>query len=143
VKAGAREAKGPALMLLMRSGARLADVIALTKPRIVVMILVTTTATAMIGAGGLVPLAELVWLLVATAAVASSAGAANQVWERVIDRRMTRTSDRPLPSGRLRAIPAAIYTAVLGVTGSALLYVMFGPVAALVGVVTWLLYVLV
>jgi protoheme IX farnesyltransferase len=121
----------------------LSDYVQLTKPRIVVMILITTASTAMLGAGGFVPAADLVWLLIATAAVASSAGAANQVWERVIDCRMTRTSNRPLPTGRLRTIPATIYTAVLGVAGSTLLHVMFNPTAALVGVVTWLLYVLV
>ena len=121
----------------------LSDYVQLTKPRIVVMILVTTASTAMIGADGFVPVVDLVWLLIGTAAVASSAGAANQVWERVIDRRMTRTSTRPLPAGRLETIPAVIYTALLGVAGSALLHVMFNPMAALVGVVTWLLYVLV
>ncbi len=121
----------------------MSDYLQLTKPRIVVMILVTTVATAMIGAGGIVPATQLFWLLVGTAAVAASAGAANQVWERSIDRRMTRTSTRPLPAGRVGTIPAAIYTALLGVAGSALLYVMFGPIPALAGAVTWLMYVLV
>ncbi len=82
----------------------ISDYLQLTKPRIVVMILVTTAATAMIGAGGMVPVAQLFWLLVGTAAVAASAGAANQVWERSIDRRMTRTSTRPLPAGRVGTI---------------------------------------
>lgn len=121
----------------------MSDYLQLTKPRIVVMILVTTTATAMIGAGSSLPVAQLFWLLVGTAAVAGSAGAANQVWERSIDRRMTRTSTRPLPAGRVGTIPAASYTALLGVAGAALLYVMFGPIPTLVGAVTWLLYVLV
>jgi protoheme IX farnesyltransferase len=121
----------------------MSDYLQLTKPRIVVMILVTTTATAMIGAGGVVPAAQLFWLLIGTAAVAASAGAANQVWERSIDRRMTRTSARPLPSGRVRTIPAAVYTALLGVAGSALLHVMFGPIPALAGAATWLMYVFV
>ena len=118
------------------------DYVQLTKPRIVAMILITTTATAMIGAGGLVAAPQLFWLLIGTAAVAASAGAANQIWERVIDCRMTRTASRPLPAGRLSAIPAALFTAVLGVLGSILLYTMFGPVPCLVGVATWLLYVL-
>lgn len=121
----------------------ISDYVQLTKPRIVVMILVTTAATAMIGAGGFVPAAQLIWLLVATAAVASSAGAANQIWERVIDGRMTRTASRPLPDGRLGIVPATIFTALLGIAGSALLHWMFGPTTAIVGVMTWLLYVLV
>jgi protoheme IX farnesyltransferase len=135
---------GTTEQVAMRSFSAVAsDYVQLTKPRIVVMILVTTLSTAMIGAGGLVPTSQLIWLLLATAAVAASAGSANQVWERVIDGRMTRTSTRPLPGGRLRTMPAAIYTASLGVAGSALLHWMFGPTTALVGVMTWLLYVLV
>jgi protoheme IX farnesyltransferase len=121
----------------------LSDYVQLTKPRIVVMILVTTMSTAMIGAGGLVPAVELLWLFAGTAAVAASAGAANQLWERVIDRRMTRTANRPLPAGRVGVVPAAVFTAVLGVLGTLLLHFLFGPRPALVGVWTWLLYVLV
>jgi protoheme IX farnesyltransferase len=125
------------------ASAALSDYIELTKPRIVIMILVTTTATAMIGAGGWVAGSQLIWLLVATAAVAASAGAANQVWERSIDRHMTRTAKRPLPAGRLSTSGAAIFTATLGVAGTLLLHFMFGRTPALAGLVTWLLYVLV
>ena len=121
----------------------LADYVQLTKPRIVVMILVTTVSTAMIGAGGLVPTVDLIWLLLATGAVAGSAGAANQIWERIIDARMTRTSKRPLPAGRLNAIPASIFTGLLGIAGSLLLLWMFNATASVVGVVTWLMYVLI
>jgi protoheme IX farnesyltransferase len=118
------------------------DFVQLTKPRIVVMILITTSATAIVGAGGVVVASQLLWLLVATGAVAASAGAANQIWERVIDCRMTRTASRPLPAGRLRTMPATVFAAVLGIAGSAILAFLFGPVPAVVGVVTWLLYVL-
>lgn len=121
----------------------LSDYLQLAKPRIAVMILVTTTATAIIGGGGMIPAAELFWLLLGTGAVAASAGAANQVWERSIDRRMTRTSTRPLPAGRVGTGPAVIYTALLGVVGTVLLHVMFGPIPALAGAGTWLIYVLI
>lgn len=119
------------------------DYIQLTKPRIVVMILVTTAATAVLGAGGLVSLLDLCWLLFATALVAGSAGGANQVWERKIDCDMPRTASRPLPAGRVSTLPAAIYVLCLGVLGTALLQQMFGWVPAMAGVATWLLYVLV
>ncbi len=119
------------------------DYVQLTKPRIVVMILVTTIATAMIASGGWVPFASLFWLLLGTAAVAGSAGAANQVWERSIDRRMARTAIRPLPDGRLGTMSASIFTAVLGVLGTWSLAANFGLVPAAAGVVTWAMYVLV
>src|SRR6056297_1938775 len=62
------------------------DLVQLTKPRIMTMILVTTVSTAMIAAGGAVPVGSLLLLLFATGLVAGSAGGANQIWERVIDR---------------------------------------------------------
>lgn len=121
----------------------LSDLVQLTKPRIVVMILITTLATAMIGAQGPVNGVELFWLLLATGLVAASAGSANQIWERVIDLRMTRTARRPLPDGRLNVGPATLYTLVLGVAGTLILYRWFSAVPAAVGLATWLLYVLV
>ena len=121
----------------------LADCIQLTKPRIVMMILITTIMTAMIGAGGAVPLVQLGWLLLGTGLVAASAGAANQVWERVIDARMTRTALRPLPDGRLDFWTATLFAAFLGVSGTAILYSLFGTAPAMAGAATWLLYVLV
>lgn len=123
--------------------ALLSDYVQLTKPRIVVMILVTTVATALIGSGGPVAALDLIWLLIGTAAVAASAGAANQVWERSIDSRMKRTASRPLPAGRVKTFPAVLYTALLGIAGSFILHNMFGPTPAFAGVATWLIYVLV
>lgn len=119
------------------------DLLQLTKPRIVVMILVTTCATAMIGASGFVAAGSLFWLLLGTAAIAGSAGAGNQIWERVIDSRMTRTANRPISSGRMSPLPAVFFATVLGVTGATILMMRFGLTPAAVGVSTWLLYVLV
>lgn len=119
------------------------DFVELTKPRIVTMILVTTTATAIIGAGGLVGIVDLFWLLVGTGAIAGSAGAANQVWERAIDRNMTRTANRPLPASRVSTLAATLFTAALGVIGAGLLYSSFGAQPAIAGIATWALYVLV
>ena len=119
------------------------DFVQLTKPRIVVMILVTTLMTALIGAGGLVELGQLLLLLVGTGLIAGSAGAANQVWERVIDQRMARTASRPLPDGRINTLAAVVFTLALGVGGTWILAALFGWAPALAGVATWLLYVLV
>lgn len=121
----------------------LSDFLQLTKPRIVVMILVTTSATAMIGASGLVSAGTLFWLLLGTAAIAGSAGAGNQIWERVIDSRMTRTANRPVSSGRMSPPAAIVFASVLGVAGTSILANSFGATPASIGVATWLLYVLV
>ncbi len=120
---------------------RIADYVELTKPRIVTMILVTTAASAMIAAGGPVPAFDFIWLLLGTAAIAGSAGGANQIWERVIDRQMPRTANRPLPGGRMSRLEAASFTALIGIFGTGMLLARFGPVPAAIGVITWLVYV--
>jgi heme o synthase len=82
-------------------------------------------------------------LLIGTAMVAGSAGAANQVWERRIDCNMPRTAVRPLPSERMSVGVAVAFTALIGILGTVVLGFAFGSVPALVGVATWVLYVLV
>lgn len=119
------------------------DLVQLTKPRIVVMILVTTIATAMIAAGDLIAFEPLVMLLLGTGLVAASAGGANQIWERIIDCRMSRTANRPLPAGRLSTGFATAFTMSIGTFGSTILWLRFGPIPSLVGVATWLTYVFV
>ena len=121
----------------------LRDYVQLTKPRIVVMILVTTMLTALIGAGSLVSVGSLALLMLATGMVAASAGAANQIWERTIDRRMARTATRPLPAQRLGIVGASLFTAALGIGGAAMLASYFGAAPAIASIATWLLYVLV
>ena len=121
--------------------ALIADLIQLTKPRIVVMILVTTVATAMIAAGGPVSIGTLSLLLLGTGLVAGSAGGANQIWERVIDRKMARTAVRPLPSARMSTGLATAFTCSIGTLGLAILLMRFGLAPAGVGLATWLLYV--
>lgn len=120
---------------------RITDYIELTKPRIVSMILVTTAASSMVAAGGLMTAFDFIWLLLGTAAIAGSAGGANQVWERLIDRRMPRTANRPLPGGRMSRLEAACFTALIGIVGTGMLLARFGPVPAAIGVITWLVYV--
>ncbi|MEM9643742.1 MAG: protoheme IX farnesyltransferase [Planctomycetota bacterium] len=121
----------------------LADLIELSKPRIVTMILVTTVATALIGAGGGVGWFSLLWLLLGTAGIAGSAGASNQIWERVIDREMTRTATRPISSGRMSVSVGVAFALITGVGGTALLATGFGAAPAWVGVLTWVIYVMV
>ena len=118
------------------------DLIELTKPRIVVMILITTLATAFIGAGQPVQLIDLFLLLIGTGLVAASAGAANQIWEREIDGKMSRTAKRPISSGRLHWFHGSLYAGSLGILGCGLILTEFGLAPAAVGASTWLLYVL-
>jgi protoheme IX farnesyltransferase len=80
---------------------RLADYLALVKPRVVAMVLVTTVVGYYLGSIGTTALAPLLHTLLGTALAAAGTLALNQVLERDSDARMERTRHRPLPAGRL------------------------------------------
>ncbi len=81
---------------------RTTDYLLLTKPWIVSLLLLTTFCGMVAGAGRL-PDARLVLLtLLGGALTAGGSGAINQYLDRTVDLRMTRTSRRPIPAGRVR-----------------------------------------
>jgi len=83
------------------SAQRRRDLLALTKPVIVVLLLVTTYAGMVVG-GKQIPSAGLTfWTLLAGALAAGGSGAVNQYIDRDLDQRMQRTAKRPIPSGRM------------------------------------------
>ncbi len=97
-----------------------ADLVALAKPRIVLMILVTTVVGYYAGLAGTPDYVRLLHLLVGTLLAAGGALALNQYWEREVDARMERTRTRPLPDGRLAPLEALLFGA--GITLLGLLY---------------------
>lgn len=117
------------------------DLLELTKPRIVTMILVVTTMAAVVAAGWDLQILMVLHLIVGTALVAGSSGVLNQVLEREIDGRMARTRFRPLPDERIGTFQSTLFGLLLLVAGSAYLTFFLGAVPAAVGVATWLLYV--
>jgi protoheme IX farnesyltransferase len=87
------------------------DIVSLAKPRITLMVLITT-AGGLLLAGGVNPVRALL-TLVGTALVVGSANTLNCWLERDIDRLMTRTKNRPLPAGRLAPEWALLFGLVL------------------------------
>ena len=81
-------------------------------------------------ARGIPNLALVFWTLLGGALSAASAGAINCVWDRDIDRLMTRTKFRPVARGALSARDALIFAAVAQVVGFAALYAFANPLAA-------------
>ncbi|GAC1544476.1 MAG: heme o synthase [Candidatus Velthaea sp.] len=106
------------------------DYYELTKPRIIVLLLVTTFAAMVMAQRGLPPLLLVLWTLAGGALAAASAGAFNCVWDRDIDRLMKRTMTRPLAAGRITTRNALIFATITGVVSFAMLYLLVNPLAA-------------
>jgi protoheme IX farnesyltransferase len=119
---------------------RLADFVALGKPRVVLMVVLTTLVGYYLGAGFELEWPRLVHLLVGTALAAGGTLALNQFMERDLDARMERTRGRPLPDGRLQPGEAAVFGGLLTVGGIAYLGASIGFGCAAVIAVIALLY---
>jgi protoheme IX farnesyltransferase len=121
-----------AAQLVAKSGWRsaLQDYYELSKPRIIFLLLVTTLAAMAMAARGFPPLLLTLWTLLGGALSAASAGALNCVWDRDIDRLMTRTRLRPVARGALSARDALVFAAAAQIVGFALLYGLVNPLAA-------------
>ena len=96
---------------------RLIDYLALVKPRVVLMVLVTTVVGYYLGSAGPPDIAPLVRTLLGTALAAGGTLALNQFMERDLDGRMERTRRRPLPEGRLLPAEAFVFGLLLVVVG--------------------------
>ena len=126
----------------VRSASRVTDFIALTKPRLNVLVLFTTMASFYLASPEGVAVSTLVHTLVGTALVAGGAAAFNQVWERDTDGLMARTRQRPVPSGRLAVAESAWFAAVLATAGIAELAWFVNLLSAGVAMLTLATYVL-
>jgi protoheme IX farnesyltransferase len=110
--------------------ATLDNYLELTKPRIIVLLLITTYAAMLMAQRGIPPLLLTLWTLLGGALASASGGAFNCVWDRDIDGMMKRTAHRPVAAGRISVPAALVYAAVLAVVSFAMLYLLVNPLAA-------------
>lgn len=114
--------------------------VALTKPRIIELLLVTTVPVMFLAARGI----PSVWLIVATLIGGSmSAGAANTfncVYDRDIDAKMHRTSNRPLVTGAVSVRGALAFGVALTVLSTAWLAVFVNTMSAALSLLAIVLY---
>jgi protoheme IX farnesyltransferase len=126
----------------MALGSRANAYVALTKPDVSFLVLMTTAAGYYMGARGPVNWLNMVQTVFATMLIAAGTAALNHYIERDSDRHMRRTASRPLPSGVLQPKEALVFGVALSVAGALDLYFSAGPLAALLGSVTCLSYLL-
>ena len=95
------------------SYASIGDYVALTKPRVMSLVVFTALVGLMVAPGGIDPFAGVVALL-CIAAGAGAAGALNMWYDADIDALMARTAMRPIPSGRVSRPEALVFGLMLG-----------------------------
>ena len=100
----------------------------LTKPTIVLLILVTSVPSLLMAFAGNFELRVFVGALLGTVLAAAAASVFNHVFEAQLDRRMTRTRDRPLAAGRISRKRALLFALLL--TVMALLVLLWGTTVA-------------
>jgi protoheme IX farnesyltransferase len=122
---------------------RASDYVALAKPRLNVLVVVSALAGYAMAGGDNGRLALVLATLAGTGLVAGGASAFNQLIERRTDGLMKRTRLRPLPDGRLGPAEAAIVAAALSLAGLLILAVGANPLAAAVALTTLLTYAVV
>ncbi|MDQ3105708.1 MAG: heme o synthase [Actinomycetota bacterium] len=99
-------------------GAALASYVALTKPRIIELLLLTTVPVMFLASGGVPPLWPVVATVLGGTLSAGSANALNCVVDADIDQRMRRTRRRPLPRHEVSPRAALVFGLLLGVAST-------------------------
>lgn len=115
--------------------------VALTKPRVIELLLVTTLPTMIFAQRGFPDLITILATLVGGAFAAGSAGAFNCYFDRDMDKLMHRTSKRPLVTGEVTPREAFAFSWLLGIASIAILWAGTNLFTAALGLVAILLYV--
>ncbi|MEV5708699.1 heme o synthase [Actinoallomurus sp. NPDC052274] len=124
-------------------GALVRAYVALTKPRIIELLLITTIPVMFLAAGGLPPLWPVVATLVGGMLSAGSANALNCYIDRDIDAKMRRTRRRPLPMVQVTPKETLVFGITLAVASTVFLALAVNPLSAGLSVFAILFYVFV
>ncbi len=115
----------------------------LTKPRIAVILVLTSAAGFYLGTAGSFDGVLFANSLFAILLLAFGVATLNQYWERETDKLMDRTAGRPIPSGRVTPMEALVFGIVQCLIAEIYLFLAVNPLTALLGLVVIVGYVLV
>ncbi|MGA2529667.1 MAG: heme o synthase [Acidimicrobiales bacterium] len=124
----------PAIGGTHRLWARLKAYLALTKPRIIELLLITTVPTMFVAAHGAPALSLIVLTVLGGTLAAGGANAMNMVYDRDIDAVMERTKHRPLVTGSMSPRAAIVFACVLEVASFVLLATTVNLLSAILAV---------
>jgi heme o synthase len=122
---------------------RFKQFLALTKPRVVQLIVFCAVIGMFLAVPGLPPPATVFFATLGIALVAGAAAAVNCLVEQKIDAKMLRTRGRPLPRGQVTSRSTLVFAGLVGGTGMLLLYVFVNPLTMWLTLATFLGYAVV
>ena len=112
----------------------------LTKPKVVLMMLITAIVGMLLASKSLPPLYLVVISMIGIGLCASSAATINQIIDRNIDANMARTSNRPLPQGEITTFNASLFAFALMTSGTAILVSQVNTLTAVLTVASLIGY---
>ena len=112
------------------SAATWRDYYEMCKPRVLMLMILTSLVGMFLAVPGMVPVDVLVLGNLGIALVAGSGAVVNHLIDRKIDVVMKRTHNRPIPQGRVDPLQAGIFAAVIGLAGMAILLLWVNPLSA-------------
>ena len=118
----------------------LKDYLEMTKPRVVLLMLLCALVGMFLATPGMVPLTTIVFGLIGIALVAGSAAVINHIADAHIDSKMARTQARPVAVGRVSREQGLMFSAVTGIAGFALLWFAVNPLTAWLNLASWVGY---
>jgi protoheme IX farnesyltransferase len=121
----------------------LADLITLTKPRIISLLLLTTIAPMFITPAGMPPVSLVLWVLLGGYLMAGGANAINMWFDRDIDDKMSRTRLRPIPAGRVAPAAGLAFGIGLALIAFVVFWSWVNPLSAWLALAGLLFYVFV
>jgi heme o synthase len=121
----------------------LGDLVTLTKPRIISLLLVTTVAPMFITPAGVPPVSLVLWVILGGYLMAGGANAINMWFDRDIDCKMSRTRFRPIPAGRISPPVGLAFGIGLGAVAFAILWYRVNSLSAWLALGGLLFYVFV
>ena len=117
--------------------------VALTKPRIIEQLLITTLPAMVLAYRGWPPTMLVVWTILGGALAAGAANTINMVIDRDIDSKMERTKFRPLVTGEIKPMSAMVFAITLQIASIVLLSVKANVLSAMLALSATLFYVLI
>ncbi len=121
----------------------LADYLTLTKPMIIILLLVTALGGMFLAEQGIPSSALILWVLMGGALASGGANALNHYMERESDQRMTRTRNRPVASHRIEPWQALAFGVLLNLLGFAVLVAWVNLLSAALTIGATLFYILI